>query len=335
MQQNKSLKTFNTFGVESQAQWFVEAHTENEVWSCLEGFRNQPVMVLGGGSNLLLTQNVSGAVLKISLKGISIVEQSQEHAILEVQAGEIWHEVVEFCLKHNLGGIENLALIPGQMGTAPIQNIGAYGVELKDVFESCVALNRDTGERQLFSLEDCKFGYRESVFKNELKNQYIILSVRLRLSKGNHQLKLDYGSIKEVLQQKGITDPNIRQVAQAVVDIRQSKLPDPKDLGNSGSFFKNPLVSRDHAEQLQVDYSDMPSYPAENDRVKIPAGWLIERVGLKGYRQGDAGVHKNQALVLVNYGEATGSEIWALAQHIQQSVFTEFGINLTPEVNII
>jgi UDP-N-acetylmuramate dehydrogenase len=335
MQQNKSLKTFNTFGVESQAQWFVEAHTADEVWSCLEGFRNQPVMVLGGGSNLLLTQNVSGAVLKISLKGISIVEQSQEHAILEVQAGEIWHEVVEFCLKHNLGGIENLALIPGQMGTAPIQNIGAYGVELKDVFESCVALNRDTGERQLFSLEDCKFGYRESVFKNELKNQYIILSVRLRLSKGNHQLKLDYGSIKEVLQQKGITDPNIRQVAQAVVDIRQSKLPDPKDLGNSGSFFKNPLVSRDHAEQLQVDYSDMPSYPAENDRVKIPAGWLIERVGLKGYRQGDAGVHKNQALVLVNYGEATGSEIWALAQHIQQSVFTEFGINLTPEVNII
>jgi UDP-N-acetylmuramate dehydrogenase len=335
MQQNKSLKTFNTFGVESQAQWFVEAHTADEVWSCLEGFRNQPVMVLGGGSNLLLTQNVSGAVLKISLKGISIVEQSQEHAILEVQAGEIWHEVVEFCLKHNLGGIENLALIPGQMGTAPIQNIGAYGVELKDVFESCVALNRDTGERQLFSLEDCKFGYRESVFKNEFKNQYIILSVRLRLSKGNHQLKLDYGSIKEVLQQKGITDPNIRQVAQAVVDIRQSKLPDPKDLGNSGSFFKNPLVSRDHAKQLQVDYSDMPSYPAENDRVKIPAGWLIERVGLKGYRQGDAGVHKNQALVLVNYGEATGSEIWALAQHIQQAVFTEFGINLTPEVNII
>lgn len=335
MQQNKSLKTFNTFGVESQAQWFVEAHTADEVWSCLEGFRNQPVMVLGGGSNLLLTQNVSGAVLKISLKGISIVEQSEEHAILEVQAGEIWHEVVEFCLKHGLGGLENLALIPGQMGTAPIQNIGAYGVELKDVFESCVALNRDTGERQLFSLEDCKFGYRESVFKNELKNQYIILSVRLRLSKGNHQLKLDYGSIKEVLQQKGITDPNIRQVAQAVVDIRQSKLPDPKDLGNSGSFFKNPLVSRDHAEQLQFNYPDMPSYPAENDRVKIPAGWLIERVGLKGYRQRDAGVHKDQALVLVNYGEATGSEIWALAQHIQQAVFTEFGINLTPEVNII
>ncbi len=173
------------------------------------------------------------------------------------------------------------------------------------------------------------------MFKNELKNQYIILSVRLRLSKGNHQLKLDYGSIKKVLQQKGITDPNIRQVAQAVVDIRQSKLPDPKDLGNSGSFFKNPLVSSDHAEQLQFNYPDMPSYPAENDRVKIPAGWLIERVGLKGYRQRDAGVHKDQALVLVNYGEATGSEIWALAQHIQQAVYTEFGINLTPEVNII
>lgn len=335
MQQNKSLKSLNTFGVESHAQWFVEAFTAEEVWSCLEDFRDQPVMVLGGGSNLLLTQDVAGVVLKISLKGISIVEQSDKHAILEVQAGEVWHQVVEFCLKHKLGGIENLALIPGQMGTAPIQNIGAYGVELKDVFESCIALNRDTGQRQLFTLEDCKFGYRESVFKNELKNQYIILSVRLRLSKGNHKLKLDYGSIKEVLGQKGITDPDITQVAQAVIEIRQSKLPDPKDLGNSGSFFKNPIVSSDHAEKLKNDYQDMPSYPAENGRIKIPAGWLIERTGFKGYRLGDAGVHKNQALVLVNYGKATGTEIWQLAQQIQQKVLTEFGIELTPEVNIV
>ena len=335
MQQNKSLKAFNTFGVESHAEWFVEARTADEVWSCLETFRDKPIMVLGGGSNLLLTKDLSGVVLKISLKGIAVVQESENHVVLEVQAGEVWHDVVQYCLEQDYGGIENLALIPGQMGTAPIQNIGAYGVELKDVFDSCVALNRNTGQKEVFNLDDCHFGYRESVFKNELKNQFVILSVRVRLTKRQHELKLDYGSISEVLQQQGVKNPSIRQVAQAVIAIRQSKLPDPKILGNSGSFFKNPIVSEAEVNRLQGLYPDLPSYQAGNHLKKIPAGWLIQHAGYKGYRQGDAGVHENQALVLVNYGEATGLEIKELAQTIQDKVFHDFGIKLTPEVNII
>jgi UDP-N-acetylmuramate dehydrogenase len=335
MEKNKSLKAFNTFGVESHAEWFVEARTADEVWSCLKDFQDKPIMVLGGGSNLLLTKDIDGVVLKISLKGISIVEESENHVILEVQGGEIWHEVVEYCLEHDFGGIENLALIPGQMGTAPIQNIGAYGVELKDVFDSCVALNRSTGQKKVFNLDDCQFGYRESVFKNALKNQFVILSVRMRLTKKQHQLKLDYGSISEVLEQKGVKNPSIRHVAQAVIAIRQSKLPDPKELGNSGSFFKNPIVPEAEVNRLLSRYPDLPSYPAENELKKVPAGWLIQRAGLKGFRQGDAGVHKNQALVLVNYGKATGLDIKELAQFIQQKVLKDFGITLTPEVNII
>lgn len=335
MQQNKSLKAFNTFGVESHAEWFVEARTADEVWSCLETFRDKPIMVLGGGSNLLLTKDLSGVVLKISLKGIAVVQESENHVVLEVQAGEVWHDIVQYCLEQDYGGIENLALIPGQMGTAPIQNIGAYGVELKDVFDSCVALNRNTGQKEVFNLDDCRFGYRESVFKNELKNQYVILSVRVRLTKRQHELKLDYGSISEVLQQQGVKNPSIRQVAQAVIAIRQSKLPDPKILGNSGSFFKNPIVSEAEVNRLQGLYPDLPSYQAGNHLKKIPAGWLIQHAGYKGYRQGDAGVHENQALVLVNYGEATGLEIKELAQTIQDKVFHDFGIKLTPEVNII
>ncbi len=335
MQQNKSLKAFNTFGVESHAEWFVEARTADEVWSCLETFRDKPIMVLGGGSNLLLTKDLSGVVLKISLKGIAVVQESENHVVLEVQAGEVWHDIVQYCLEQDYGGIENLALIPGQMGTAPIQNIGAYGVELKDVFDSCVALNRNTGQKEVFNLDDCHFGYRESVFKNELKNQFVILSVRVRLTKRQHELKLDYGSISEVLQQQGVKNPSIRQVAQAVIAIRQSKLPDPKVLGNSGSFFKNPIVSEAEVNRLQGLYPDLPSYHAGNHLKKIPAGWLIQHAGYKGYRQGDAGVHENQALVLVNYGEATGLEIKELAQTIQDKVFHDFGIKLTPEVNII
>ena len=335
MQQNKSLKAFNTFGVESHAEWFVEARTADEVWSCLETFRDKPIMVLGGGSNLLLTKDLSGVVLKISLKGIAVVQESENHVVLEVQAGEVWHDIVQYCLEQDYGGIENLALIPGQMGTAPIQNIGAYGVELKDVFDSCVALNRNTGQKEVFNLDDCHFGYRESVFKNELKNQFVILSVRVRLTKRQHELKLDYGSISEVLQQQGVKNPSIRQVAQAVIAIRQSKLPDPKILGNSGSFFKNPIVSEAEVNRLQGLYPDLPSYQAGNHLKKIPAGWLIQHAGYKGYRQGDAGVHENQALVLVNYGEATGLEIKELAQTIQDKVFHDFGIKLIPEVNII
>jgi len=335
MQQNKSLKALNTFGVESQAEWFVEARTVDEIRSCLDASRNKPVMILGGGSNLLLTQDIKGVVLKINLKGIAVIQESSHDVLIEVQAGEIWHEVVEYCLEHDFGGIENLALIPGQMGTAPIQNIGAYGVELKDVLDSCLVLNRKTGETQKFTRAQCNFGYRESVFKNALKNQFIILSVRLRLTKGEHALKLDYGSIREVLDKKEIKQPSIRQVAQAVMAIRQSKLPNPADLGNSGSFFKNPIVTEAKVNELRRQYPDMPSYEVDHGHLKIPAGWLIERAGFKGLRRGDAGVHKKQALVLVNYGEATGLEISNLAQEIKDKIQEVFGIQLTPEVNII
>ena len=286
MQQNKSLKAFNTFGVESHAEWFVEARTADEVWSCLKDFRDKPIMVLGGGSNLLLTKDIDGLVLKISLKGITIVEESEHHVLLEVQCGEIWHEVVEYCLEHDFGGIENLALIPGQMGTAPIQNIGAYGVELKDVFDSCVALNRSTGHKEVFNLQDCKFGYRESVFKNELKNQFVILSVRMRLTKKQHQLRLYYGSISDVLKQQGIKNAGIRQVAQAVIAIRQSKLPDPKKLGNSGSFFKNPIVPEAEVNRLLDIYPDLPSYPVENELKKYLQAGSFSALGLKGFVKG-------------------------------------------------
>ena len=336
MQQNKSLKAFNTFGVESHAEWFVEARTADEVWSCLETFRDKPIMVLGGGSNLLLTKDLSGVVLKISLKGIAVVQESENHVVLEVQAGEVWHDVVEYSLEQDYGGIENLALIPGQMGTAPIQNIGAYGVELKDVFDSCVALNRNTGQKEVFNLDDCHFGYRESVFKNELKNQYVILSVRVRLTKRQHELKLDYGSISEVLQQQGVNNPGIRQVAQAVIAIRQSKLPDPKILGNSGSFFKNPIIPLKTLKILQEKYPNIPHYPAGDQSIKLAAGWLIEQAGWKGKTfNGSYGVHKKQALVLVNYGNASGNEILNLSNLIIEDVREKFGVHLEREVNIL
>lgn len=335
MQQNKSLKDLNTFGVESQAEWFVEARTVDEIRSCLAASKDKPLMILGGGSNLLLTQDIKGVVLKINLKGISVIRASSHDVLIEVQAGEIWHDVVEYCLEHDFGGIENLALIPGQMGTAPIQNIGAYGVELKDVLDSCLVLNRKTGAKQKFTRDQCSFGYRESVFKNEFKNQFIILSVRLRLTKGQHALKLDYGSIREVLDKKGIKQPKIQHVAEAVIAIRQSKLPNPAELGNCGSFFKNPIVTPAKANELRGQYPDLPSYDVDHGYTKIPAGWLIERAGFKGLRRGDAGVHKKQALVLVNYGRATGLEISHLAREIQDKIQEIFGIELTPEVNII
>ena len=334
IQPNKSLQAYNTFGVASTAEFFVEIFDRVELAAFFKAHTTEQITVLGGGSNILLTQNLSGIVLKISLTGIEVVEESPQEVILEVQAGESWHDVVSYCLDQDYGGIENLALIPGQMGTAPMQNIGAYGVELKDVFDSCVAMNRETQEFEYFDREACAFGYRESVFKQKLKNKYVICSVRLRLTKTNHRLTLDYGSIKDVLSQSGIDNPSIRDVAEAVISIRQFKLPDPKTLGNSGSFFKNPIITKKTADRLKVNYPQLPTYDTGDGQQKIPAAWLIETAGYKGFRKGDAGVHKHQALVLVNYGQATGAEIWRLAQSIQDKVEKEFGIRLMPEVNI-
>ena len=249
-------------------------------------------------------------------------------------AGENWHEFVLYCLENNFGGLENLSLIPGNVGTAPIQNIGAYGVEIKDRFESCTALDLQTLQLKRFNLEDCRFGYRDSIFKNEAKGKYIIISVSFRLSKEKHKLNTSYGSIDHYLEEKAVENPTLKDVSEAVISIRQSKLPDPKTLGNSGSFFKNPVITRKELEKLQQQFPEVPFYAVDEEHVKVPAGWLIDRAGLKGYREGDAGVHSKQALVLVNYGNATGSEILNLAKKVQQKVKNMFGIEIFPEVNI-
>jgi len=255
--------------------------------------------------------------------------------LLEVAGGENWHEFVIYAIDNDLGGVENLSLIPGNVGTSPIQNIGAYGVELKDVFYQCKAVHKNTLEEHVFTLQDCAFGYRDSVFKNELKNQYVITSVVFRLTKKDHKLNTDYGAIFDTLKAKGITTPTLKNISEAVIEIRQSKLPDPKKIGNSGSFFKNPIITQNRFAELRKEHVEIPFYPLENDMVKVPAGWLIEQSGFKGKRYGDAGVHNRQALVLVNHGNATGKEVWDVAMRVQNGVEEKFGIKIMPEVNVI
>ena len=284
---------------------------------------------------MLLTQDIQKLVVHIDLKGKEIVEENDDFAIVKAQAGENWHEFVLWCIDQNFGGIENLSLIPGNVGTTPIQNIGAYGVEIKDTMLSCEALNKKTLEIETFTNAQCKFEYRESVFKNELKNQYIITSVSFKLSKRNHNVSTTYGAIETELQNQNIKNPTLKDVSNAVIAIRKSKLPDPKELGNSGSFFKNPIISNEAYEKAKALHPEMPHYVVSETLVKVPAGWLIEQAGFKGKRFGDAGVHKLQALVLVNYGQATGNEIYDLSTHILQTVKSKFGVDLEREVNII
>lgn len=283
---------------------------------------------------MLLTRDIDKTVLHINLKGKRVVEESDEEVLVEACAGENWHEFVMWCIENGFGGLENLSLIPGNVGSSPIQNIGAYGVEVKDYFEYCQAIHIQTLEPRKFTFEDCRFAYRDSVFKRELKGQYIITKVVFRLTKTNHKINTNYGAIRQLLEDKGISSPGIKDVSAAVIAIRQSKLPDPAELGNSGSFFKNPIISAGHYEKLKQRFPEMPGYPVSEELIKVPAGWLIEKAGLKGYRKGDAGVHKNQALVLVNYGSASGEEILYLSKTIQQKVLNLFGIELLPEVNI-
>lgn len=281
---------------------------------------------------MLLTQDIDALVLHINIKGISIVEETENTAIVEAMAGENWHDFVQYCISRNLGGLENLSLIPGNVGTAPIQNIGAYGVELKDVFIGCEAIHRKTREKVLFDNKNCAFGYRDSVFKGKAKDEYIITSVRFSLHKPPHTLKTSYGAIQEKLE--GIASPTIKDVSEAVIAIRQSKLPDPKVLGNSGSFFKNPVLNSFEFQSFRTEFPEAPFYEVSASEFKVPAGWLIEQSGFKGKRFGNAGVHKDQALVLVNYGNASGKEIWELAMHIQATIKNRFGIHLEPEVNV-
>ena len=331
IQTNYSLKNWNTFGIEENAAAFVSVDTIDNLKSALQNPDYNEYFILGGGSNLLLTQPLPGLCIHINLKGVTVIEENNEEVIVEAKAGENWHAFVCWTLDKGYGGLENLSLIPGNVGTAPIQNIGAYGVELKDVFVSCTALNRNNLTVQDFDLAQADFGYRSSYFKTHGKDQYIICAVRFRLTKCNHRLATSYGAISSAL---GDITPSPQNIAKAVIAIRQSKLPDPTQLGNSGSFFKNPVLSKDDFDQLQENYPELPHYPQVNGTVKVPAGWLIDTLGFKGKRRGDAGVHEHQALVLVNHGNARGNEILALAQEIQAAVKTTFGIALEAEVNI-
>lgn len=335
IQENISLKSYNTFGIDVIAKQFVSVSDIDELKGILTTKINSNIFILGGGSNMLLTQNIDTLVLHINLKGISIEVQSDTTVKVKASAGENWHEFVLWCIKNNFGGVENLSLIPGNVGAAPIQNIGAYGVELKDVFESCDALHIKSGTLKTFSKKECQFDYRNSVFKNELKGEYIIVNVTFNLTTRNHQIKTGYGAITNQLVKQHISKPAIKDVSNAVVAIRSSKLPDPKKIGNSGSFFKNPVISKTQYNSLKENFIEMPCYEISNDLVKVPAGWLIEQVGFKGKTFGNYGVHKNQALVLVNYNDANGKDIKNLALLIQKTILRIFNIELEVEVNII
>ena len=331
---NASLKEYNTFGIDVKAKTFIAVENIGELREVLMQNYSEDIFILGGGSNMLLTKDIEATVLQIGLKGKEIVKETKEEVFIKVQAGENWHETVLWTIENNWGGLENLSLIPGNIGTAPIQNIGAYGVELKDSFFSCEAIDIQTLEVKEFDNASCEFGYRNSIFKSSVKGKYIITSVTFGLTRKNHILQTRYGSIQEALDEKGITNAGIRDISNVVIGIRGQKLPDPKILGNSGSFFKNPVIAAGELVILQKSFPEIPSYKVSETEFKIPAGWLIERTGLKGYREGDAGVHKNQALVLVNYGSATGKEILNLSKKVQAEVFKKFQIELQPEVNI-
>ena len=329
-----SLKSHNSFGIDVKARHFIQVDDVDELKEVLKNSYASDLFILGGGSNMLLTRDVEKTVIHIDLHGIEIIRENSDEVFVKAMAGENWHEFVLFCLENGFGGLENLSLIPGNVGTTPIQNIGAYGVEIKDTFFECTALNVQTLQLKKFSREDCEFGYRDSVFKNAEKGRYIITDVTFKLKKRNHQLNTSYGSIDTYLEEHEISEPGIKDISNAVIAIRQSKLPDPRKLGNSGSFFKNPVIPKEQLEALQKRYPEVPFYEISDTEVKIPAGWLIERTGLKGYREGDAGVHEKQALVLVNYGNATGKEILRLAQKVQKEVKNKFLIDIQPEVNI-
>lgn len=333
-QKNISLKPYNTFGIEAYAESFVSVTSLDQLQKITE--KHKDVFILSGGSNVLITKNIRQPVLHLNIQGKSIQKNKEENIVfVKAMAGENWHEFVLWTLENNFGGLENLSLIPGNVGTSPMQNIGAYGIEIKDIFHKLEALEIATGEVRTFYKNDCNFGYRESVFKNIFKGKYLIISVTFQLTKNIHKLNTSYGAIQTELERNNIKNPSIKDVSNAIIAIRESKLPDPKEIGNSGSFFKNPVVSIDQFKDLEKEYPNIPYYRVSDKTIKIPAGWLIEQCGFKGKRFGDAGVHKDQALVLVNYGNATGNEILDMANNILKTVSNKFGIDLEIEVNII
>ncbi|MEC7474418.1 MAG: UDP-N-acetylmuramate dehydrogenase [Pseudomonadota bacterium] len=332
---NRSLKPFNTFAVDQRARSVAEAHCDADVHEAIAHARQLevPLLPLGGGSNLLLTRDVSALVLHMASRGKRIIDESAGQVIVEVEAGEPWHPFVLWSLEQGLIGLENLSLIPGTVGASPIQNIGAYGVEIKDVFSGLTALDIETGALRDFALADCAFAYRDSVFKQR-PGRYLILRVRFALRR-QASLHLEYGPIRQRLAEQGIVEPTAMDVSRAVCAIRSEKLPDPRELGNAGSFFKNPLVSAETAQALREAYPDLVAYPQDDGLVKLAAGWLIERAGWKGFRDGDAGVHRLQALVLVNYGQATGEQLLQLARRIQADLLERFGVSLEIEPNVL
>lgn len=336
IQQDVSLKPYNTFGIAANARWFVEVETTDQLKEAIAWAENENIepYFLGGGSNMLLTENLPWLVVKLSLKGISAQDVGNSKVQLTIAAGENWHQTVLHSLDLGLCGLENLSLIPGTVGAAPIQNIGAYGVELQQCFVKLEAFELASLHMHTFSKNDCRFGYRDSIFKQEAKGKYVITSVVLELSK-SAEVNIGYGDIAKTLESWNISLPTSADVSRAVIHIRQSKLPNPDEIGNSGSFFKNPEIDEIHYKALKEQFADLPGYPQGNNKMKVPAGWLIEQAGWKGYRKGDAGVHAKQALVLVNYGNATGREILELSHSIQQSVEQKFGISLQAEVNIV
>jgi UDP-N-acetylmuramate dehydrogenase len=336
-QRNIDLFPFNTFGLQASAKEFTVVQSISSARELVlsSTFTEQPVLVLGGGSNLLLTQDFDGLVVKMEIMGKEIVHETEDRVVLKVGAGENWHALVLYCVEHNWGGVENLSLIPGTAGAAPMQNIGAYGVEMKDVIQEVEAIAISTGDLHTFSNAACAFGYRDSIFKQQAKGKYLITAITLSLTKQNHILNSTYGAVSETMAALGYAQPSVKAISDAVIHIRKTKLPDPAVIGNAGSFFKNPTITAAQYAALKKIHETIPGYPVENEMIKVPAAWLIEQCGWKGKRLGNIGVHQHQALVLVNYGGGKGHDIWQLALQIQQTVLEKFNIIIHPEVNVV
>lgn len=334
VQQNYSLKKYNTFGINAIAKYFATFSSAEDLVHLLEMKTEEEKMILGGGSNILFTKNFDGFILKNKIPGIDILREENNHVFIKVGAGVPWHSFVIYCVQNNFGGVENLSLIPGNAGTSPMQNIGAYGAEVKDVFYELEAFNLKEKKICIFSGADCEFGYRESVFKKKYKNQFAILNVTYRLSK-TPVFNISYGAIEKELEKMKVEKLSVKAISDAVINIRSSKLPDPALIGNAGSFFKNPIIKKELFFELESTEREIPFYKIDEENYKIPAGWLIEQCGWKGYRKGDAGCYARQALVLVNYGGASGKEIYNLSEEIKISVKEKFDIELESEVNIL
>ncbi len=330
-----SLKNFNSFGVDAISSDFNVANSEQEIIEYLNEIKFSNPIILGGGTNILFKSNIDKSLLKIEIKGIEIINETNNYVDVSVGAGEIWDNLVNWSIEKNYGGLENLSFIPGNVGSAPIQNIGAYGVELKDTFLQCRAISIDSGLLRIFEQKECDFSYRSSIFKEELKNKYIISNVTFRLSKINHKINFSYEPLKIDLKNKSISSPTIKDISKSVIEIRSSKLPDPKVIGNCGSFFKNPIINKIDFKKLLENENDVPFFDISENEIKIPAAWLIEKCGFKGLKVGNTGVHKKHALIIISNGKATGKEIFDFSQRIKNEVLRKFNILLEEEVNII